>query len=139
MIQLYIHNIYLYMYFFRFFSMIGFYKILYNSFTWARSAERWHDPPCRSLFSLPATTWVLHPPLSLWGFLSQLTFQLVKDPRVRKLVTAQGHRSHPDSCFILPSYVVRGGISCHFGSMRSFASVQWAFGENYSLGGFLFV
>ena len=41
--------------------------------------------------------------------------------------------------FLFHPTQLRGGISCHFGSMRSFASVQWAFGENYSLGGFLFV
>ena len=33
---------------------------------------------------------------------------------------------------------LRGAISCHFGSMRSVTSVQWAFGENYSLGGCIF-
>lgn len=33
---------------------------------------------------------------------------------------------------------LRGDISCHFGSMRFVTSVQWAFGENYSLGGCIF-
>ena len=50
---------------------------------------------------------------------------------MRKLVTAQGHRSHPDSCFVLPSYVV---VFLATLVLRSFASVQWVFGENYSLG-----
>ena len=47
------------------------------------------------------------------------------------MVTAQGHRSHPDSCFVLPSYVV---VFLATLVLRSFASVQWVFGENYSLG-----